>query len=556
MPLALRHFYNSIFPVAIVLALMSIILYSYQYDQLEIHKKELTNSVEMLSRNIDDRFFKMTRAAAEYVNRRNTLDEVINFTQEGVLSSFIDAYVSNLELNVQISNPKNITIYKSWDSLNFGEIAPKIEQGEFQPKIIDLQGKKHFAVGLKIQDSHLKLLGYILVASKIDNEFLNDIKLSKNDIIKIGIGDEVISQSGNSDQSDFSARSYLKINPNIWVDIYHHPVNFNFFGSEAKHGVRNTIIILLVTFFIFNGYSIWKSTDFLIIDPILKIQSVIINDTDSKFLEELPKNEIGELGRELLKQKNEILFKNKDLISVSEEYKKEATLVKVLSHDLSTPLTVIKLTILKLRKELIEVETHVYKLDRIMNQVHNIESILTHVKEMKALESGKKKLAVVEIKFSDAIYELAADFSEKLNSKELTLDWMPSEGKTLFVAEATSFHSSVLSNLLSNAIKFSERGSKIELRCREINGLTRIDVRDFGPGIPINLREHLFSPTHETNREGSEGERGTGFGMSIVQFYTNLYGGTIEFSTKTKDESLTDHGTTFSIILKSKREAA
>jgi signal transduction histidine kinase len=535
---------------------MSTIFYSYQQEQLEIHKQDLANSAEMLSRNIDDCFFKLTRAAAEYVNRRNTLEEVVNFAQEGVLSSFIDAYVSNLELDVQITNPQNITIYKSWDSLNYGNIASQIEQGEFQPKIINLEGKKHFAVGLKIQDSHLNLLGYIMVASAIDNDFLNNIKLNKNDIIKIGFGDEVISQSGNSDQRDFSARSYLKINPNVWVDIYHHPVEFNFFGDEAKHGIRNTIIILLIILFIFNGYSIWKSTEQLIIDPILKIQSVIIENTDSKILEDLPKNEIGELGRELLKQKNEIHFKNKDLISVSEEYKKEATLVKVLSHDLSTPLTVIKLSIIKLRKELIEVETQVYKLDRIMNQVHNIESILTHVKEMKALESGKKKLVVKEINFGDAIYELAADFAEKLNSKELTLDWMPSEGKTLFVAEAISFHSSVLSNLLSNAIKFSERGSRIELRCREINGFTRIDVRDFGPGIPINLREHLFSPTHETNREGSEGEKGTGFGMSIVQFYTNLYGGTIEFSTKTKEESLTDHGTTFSLILKSKREAA
>jgi signal transduction histidine kinase len=128
---------------------------------------------------------------------------------------------------------------------------------------------------------------------------------------------------------------------------------------------------------------------------------------------------------------------------------------------------------------------------------------------------------------------------------------MVTEEKATFVADEISFRVSVISNLITNAIKFSNRGARIEVRCREIDGKTRLEVRDFGPGIPLNIRDQLFSTDHETTHSGTEGESGTGFGMSLVKFYIGLYGGTIDFISKTKEESATDHGTTFVIILDS-----
>jgi signal transduction histidine kinase len=119
----------------------------------------------------------------------------------------------------------------------------------------------------------------------------------------------------------------------------------------------------------------------------------------------------------------------------------------------------------------------------------------------------------------------------------------------MLVVEPVSFKASVLSNLIQNAIKFTDRGGRIEVRCREVNGKTRVDIRDFGIGIPVEMREHLFSSTSQTNRKGTEGEAGTGFGMSLVKFYITLYGGSIDFTSKTKAESETDYGTTFSIVL-------
>jgi signal transduction histidine kinase len=55
----------------------------------------------------------------------------------------------------------------------------------------------------------------------------------------------------------------------------------------------------------------------------------------------------------------------------------------------------------------------------------------------------------------------------------------------------------VLANLLSNAIKYTPRGGAVEVRLHRPNGVVRpewlaIEVRDTGPGIPVEHRERVF----------------------------------------------------------------
>lgn len=552
MSLKMSHLYNSLLPVGITLALLAVLLYSYKQDQIENQRIKNEANSKYLANHIDEQFYKLTRAAAEFVNRRETLEDIINFSQEGVLTTFIDSYVSGIELNVQISDKNNRVIFRSWDALKYGDLAPLDQQGEFQPKILELGGEKQFAVGLKALNSKKELLGYAIVASKLNKNFVDEIKHNQSDLIRIGLDNQILIQTGKVSENDIHARTYLKILPSLWVETILNENDLFAANLKTPHPVRNLLVLILCLLLLLNGYYIWRSTDKIIVEPILKIKSVIINGNENQEISELPKNEIGELGVALFNQKKEIESKTRELYKISEEYKNEAAMVKVLSHDLSNPLTVIKLSLDKLKKMEDFSDISKKHIIRISLQINMIEEILNHVKEMKALESGKKKLDLVELNFGETMNEIVTFLGEKLTNKEITLDWIQADEKTTFVAESISMRASVLSNLIQNAIKFSDRGSKIEIRCREINGMTRIDIRDYGHGIPHELREKLFSTSHQTNRQGTEGESGTGFGMSLVKFYVNLYGGTIEFTSKTKLESLTDYGTCFSIILKSK----
>ncbi len=78
----------------------------------------------------------------------------------------------------------------------------------------------------------------------------------------------------------------------------------------------------------------------------------------------------------------------------------------------------------------------------------------------------------------------------------------------------------VFTNLLSNAIEHSPHGAVIEVVVNA-GGLTRIEVRDRGPGIPRPDRERIF------RRFEHLGRRGVGLGLSIVKTIVELHGGTV-----------------------------
>jgi len=50
----------------------------------------------------------------------------------------------------------------------------------------------------------------------------------------------------------------------------------------------------------------------------------------------------------------------------------------------------------------------------------------------------------------------------------------------------------VLMNLIGNAIKFTPEKGEIRLSAHSLGGSVRLEVRDSGPGIPIEEQQHIF----------------------------------------------------------------
>jgi RNA polymerase sigma-70 factor (family 1) len=101
----------------------------------------------------------------------------------------------------------------------------------------------------------------------------------------------------------------------------------------------------------------------------------------------------------------------------------------------------------------------------------------------------------------------------------------------------------VISNLIANAIKFSPNGGKIEVKMLSDEQKVRIEIKDYGIGIPSEIQDRIFDMFTDAKRTGTAGEKAYGLGLAIAKQIVEAHKGKIGFVQNV------DQGTTFFVEL-------
>jgi signal transduction histidine kinase len=235
-------------------------------------------------------------------------------------------------------------------------------------------------------------------------------------------------------------------------------------------------------------------------------------------------------------------FRAKALIKERERLK---DLLRMISHDLSNPLTVLSYGSARLLAgkniERNDLQTLGAKFERATKAMTNI---LEGVRHMTPIEDGKVSLKIAPVPFTEVFSELREIFQDRMREKQVSLVLRDPEALILYVSR-TEFIYQVLCNIISNAIKFSDKGGQIIVTAGPSVGVREVSVQDFGVGMPPRLVENVFVKDNATSRPGTLGEKGTGFGMPIMKSYVEMMGGSVRVESKVKGDGVSDHGTTF-----------
>lgn len=195
-----------------------------------------------------------------------------------------------------------------------------------------------------------------------------------------------------------------------------------------------------------------------------------------------------------------------------------------LAHDLAGPLMTIQYHNAKMAK------TKTFD-DKASDRIDDATKTL-----MKMLHLSKKTLSGDEksqqggewLPLRSSVDELEAMFADPLASKELRLQFPSHQELDQFeiFCEPTVFQYSIFANILSNAIKFSDRGKSIQLTTRwEPPESLVVSITNEGPSISQQQADIINKQLATSSLTGTEGESGTGFGLSIVNFYCQEFGG-------------------------------
>ncbi len=229
---------------------------------------------------------------------------------------------------------------------------------------------------------------------------------------------------------------------------------------------------------------------------------------------------------ELKKFENEFLDERSKLIEASNS---KDRFINILSHDLRAPFTSILgfseilLNETQLNeKEKIEYLTYIY--DASQNQLQFINYLL----DWSRLRTGSLKLEPQRLKVLMIMYNCISALTGNAIRKNIDIQMDISEN--LYIQADERLISQVIMNLLNNSIKFSQENSTIEISAAPFNSTQmEITIKDHGIGISMEDQQKIFSVEKTYSREGTKGEKGSGFGLALVKEIVEKHNGEIWF---------------------------
>lgn len=203
--------------------------------------------------------------------------------------------------------------------------------------------------------------------------------------------------------------------------------------------------------------------------------------------------------------------------------------INILSHDLRAPFTsILGFSEILLNEPNLPLKEKNEYLTYIFDASQNQLQFISYLLDWSRLRTGNLKIESQRLKAQAVIYNCVSILTGNAIRKNLTIHVDVSD--SLYIQADERLLTQVILNLLSNSIKFSPDNHTIEIQGGIFNqSQAEIIVRDYGVGISPEDQSKIFSVEKSMSKEGTRGEKGSGFGLALVKEIIVKHGGEIWF---------------------------
>ncbi len=255
------------------------------------------------------------------------------------------------------------------------------------------------------------------------------------------------------------------------------------------------------------------------------------------------KHENHEQRRQIDRQHYELERQNQHLTQINSSNNK---LFSIIAHDLRAPLGNIS-TLANMAADDLEVQSNTKKLQERLIAIKTLATSGSNMLEnlFDWARSQMSEMTCIPIKFNLRTLLLEnmveADIQAKKKDQQLILNC----DESLEAVADRNMIMTVVRNLISNAIKFTENGGKITVKTETSpDGMITVCIEDSGIGLTSERLTSIFDFAQNKSTSGTDGERGTGLGLSLCSEFVNMNGGKIWV------ESIQGEGSKFFFSLK------
>ncbi len=229
---------------------------------------------------------------------------------------------------------------------------------------------------------------------------------------------------------------------------------------------------------------------------------------------------------------------NKTSLELERSINMQKDLIANMSHDLRTPLTMVK-SYAEMVRDLSgdDPKKRTEHLNVIIDEADRLNQLVGDILTMSAVQSGELPLDETVFDMKETVENVLAPYRLLEESEGYKFEVHCKE--SVFVRGDQVKIIQVLSNLVTNAIKYSGTDKRVIITIRKINKVMRCEISDNGAGIKPEELPYIWKRYYKSSSNHARASAGSGLGLSIVNEILNLH------NTRFGVKSSLGKGTTF-----------
>jgi two-component system, OmpR family, sensor histidine kinase KdpD len=203
-----------------------------------------------------------------------------------------------------------------------------------------------------------------------------------------------------------------------------------------------------------------------------------------------------------------------------------ASLLSSVSHDLRTPLSVIKTAATSLlRKEIRWDEEALHSFaSTIERKADRLNRLVENLLDMSRIEGGALYPEKVWYPLDELVHDVLGRMHSQLQGRIVQMhlpdDLPPVKLDYVQIDQ-------VVTNLIENAVHYTPAGSPIDVSIEAQEEQTLVSIADRGPGISLTERERIFDKFYRGDSYASGYNPGSGIGLAVCRGLVEAHGGRI-----------------------------
>lgn len=215
----------------------------------------------------------------------------------------------------------------------------------------------------------------------------------------------------------------------------------------------------------------------------------------------------------------------RDITRYREAEELKSTFVSVVSHELKTPVALIKGYVSTLRREDVRWEQDIVQdsLKVIEEEADHLTELIENLLDASRLQAGALSIHLTDLDLRHLTERVCERMRTQSGNHTIEVDF--SADFPIILGDEDRL-AQVLNNMISNAIKYSPEGGKVTVSGRARREQVILCVSDEGPGISPGDIPHIFDRFYRSS-ETARTTKGTGLGLYLSRAIVEAHGGRI-----------------------------